>query len=184
MKDTTEKKKTTQTKKTTRTSSGTSSSSAENKQSKAETSTEDKTASQSGNEQQEQDFWDEARENVSTGAKIVGETVSEYTERFLENLKSTATKAYKASSEFTMETVHKAQEVIDNYRDQQSIRRLSEERTELAADLGMLLYRSMKSNDDKLPDSFDSQQEVNTLLKKIGAIDQHIVEISHHDLEK
>ena len=129
------------------------------------------------NNSKEKDFWNEAGENISEGAKVVGETVSHYAQ----SLGESAKKAFKSSSEFTMEMVHNAEDIIDNYKDKIEIKRLSDERDELLIQLGKHLYRTVKSVKDGLPENYAGNTDVQELLQKIENIDKKIIEIDKQE---
>lgn len=135
-------------------------------------------------EPEERAFWEEARENISEGARVVGETVEEYSEKFMNALKAKASEAYKLSSEFTLDAVHKAQDIIDNYRDKFEVRKLSEQRDEKSAKLGLSLYHAIKENKGRLPENFIDKKATHAMLMEIEEIDRMILELTHEDLEK
>lgn len=131
---------------------------------------------QNQEDQKEKDFWQEAKENVTEGARAVGETVGDYAE----TIKEKAGEAFKLSSAFTMDMVHKAQDIIDEFREKQEIKHLSDARDEFMAQAGMALYRAVKENDHKLPDGFIDEKSVAAMLKEIETIDAKIIEIEKH----
>jgi len=136
------------------------------------------------NTQKEQAFWEETKENISEGAKIVGDMFSEYSEKFMSTLKDKTLEAYKFSSELTLETVQKAQQTIDEYRDRFEVKKLSEKRDALSAKLGLHFYHTIKGNDGHLPENYMKDKSVTSLLQKIESVDAEIIDLKPEDLNK
>ena len=141
-------------------------------------------ANNSKDHDSEASFWDEARENIAEGARVVGDTFSEYSEKFMSTVKEKASEAYKFSSEFTLDAVHSAQGIIDDYRDRIEVKRLSDERDKHTAKLGLRLYHSIKNNKGHIPENFISDENVTTMLHDIEAVDKKLLELTKDDLEK
>jgi len=135
-------------------------------------------------EEEEKGFWEDAKENISEGAKYVGETVSEYSEKIYHSVKETASEAYKYGSEFTLEAVKKAQQVIEEQIDKYEVRKLSDKRDIWTSKLGLHLYHTIKENDGKVPVGYIKEKKVNDILKEIEEIDQKILELKQHNTEK
>lgn len=125
----------------------------------------------------EKDFWEDTRENVTQGAKLFGETLTGYSEKFMSTIKETATEVYKFSSEFTVEAVNNAQKIIDEYRDKYEVKNLNEKRDVLTTELGLHLYHSIKGNNNEIPDNYLKKKKVVFLLKEIEKIDKMILEL-------
>jgi hypothetical protein len=123
--------------------------------------------------EQPKEFWDDARENVSEGAKEVGETVTEYAQIMKENAKN----VFKTGSEFTQEMLHKAQEIIDNYQHNREIKQLGDERDKIMIKFGRHMYQTVKSVVTDLPEHFFNDTDVQSLIIEIEEIDRRILEI-------
>lgn len=135
------------------------------------------TKSEGTESNQEEGFWSEARESVIEGARIVGETVSEYSGKFVDTIRDKSAEAFKLSSEFTMDAVHRAQGIIDEYRDRFEVRKLSNNRDKLTAELGLHMYRAIKDNKNELPEKYMDEKEVKALLKEIEKTDEQILSL-------
>jgi hypothetical protein len=79
-------------------------------------------------------FWEDTRENVTEGARIVGEEarriggqISSYSEKIFGKVSDSATDAYKISTEFTRDAVNGAQALAEKYKDKQEIIDINEE---------------------------------------------------------
>jgi hypothetical protein len=127
----------------------------------------------------QKDFWEEAKGNISEGAKLVGETVSEYAQTIGEKAKET----FKTGSEVTMEMVHYAQDIIDSYKHKQEIKELSEKRDEVFIELGRNLYRKVKGIENDLNEEFLQEKDVQSMLNEIENIDRKIIEINEQEKE-
>lgn len=123
------------------------------------------------------DFWEDAKENVSEGAKLVGEKVNEYAHTISEKAKE----AFKSSSEFTIEKMHQAQDIIDQYKHKKEIKQLSDERDTFLTQLGKNLYRTVKNNNHQLPENYISELYIKQLLDEVENIDKKIIAIKEMD---
>ncbi len=109
----------------------------------------------------------------------MGETMSEYAQTIGEKAKEVV----KSGSEFTLEMVHKAQEIIDTYKHNQEIKQFGEERDKIMAKLGKHIYQAVKSVVNGLPEHLMEDTEIQTLLKEIESIDKKIIQIKEQEKE-
>jgi hypothetical protein len=142
------------------------------------------------NEQQnsESGFWEEAKENVTEGARIVGEEavkfgeqISSYSEKIFGKVSDSVSDAYKASSDFTRDMVNYAQGLAEKYRDKYEVNKLNNKKKEYATQLGMKLYLEVKNNDDKIPARFLNKRDIKSLFKNLETIDKEIIDITEED---
>ena len=130
-------------------------------------------------------FWDDTKENINEGAKIVGdeardlgEKISSYSEEIFGKIKERTSEVFQSGKELTREAVNKAQEIAEKYRDQTEVRKLNEEKKKVAAQLGMSFYLILKNNDNKVPDTLLRRKAIKTTLKEMEELDQQILELS------
>jgi hypothetical protein len=133
----------------------------------------------------EQGFWDDAKENINEGARIVGEEardlgekISSYSEKIFGEIKDRTTDLFQSGKELTMEAVNKAQEIAEKYRDRTEIAKLNEEKKRVAAQLGMSFYLILKNNDNKVPPTLLRRKDIKTTLKQMEELDQQILDLS------
>ncbi len=130
-------------------------------------------------------FWNDTKENINEGAKIVGdeardlgEKISSYSEEVFGKIKERTTEVFQSGKELTRDAVNKAQEMAEKYRDQSEVRKLNEEKKKVAAQLGMSFYLILKNNDNKVPDTILRRKAIKTTLKEMEELDQQILELS------
>ncbi|MEX0982961.1 MAG: hypothetical protein WDZ47_12840 [Bacteroidales bacterium] len=130
-------------------------------------------------------FWDDTKENINEGAKIVGdeardlgEKISSYSEEIFGKIKEHTSEVFQSGKELTRDAVNKAQEMAEKYRDQTEVRKLNEEKKKVAAQLGMSFYLILKNNDNKVPDTLLRRKAIKTTLKEMEELDQQILELS------
>lgn len=133
----------------------------------------------------EQGFWEETKENINEGAKVVGEEarelgekISTYSEEIFGKIKERTSEMLQSGKELTQEAVNRAQELAEKYRDQAEVRKLNEEKKIVAAQLGMNFYLILKNNDNKVPDTLLRRKAIRTTLKEMEALDQQILDLS------
>ncbi len=143
------------------------------------------------NKKEDSSFWDEAKENVTEGARLfgeeaknVGEKIASYSEKIFGKVKDTATEAFKTSSEFTKDAVNNAQAFAEKYRDKYEINKLNNEKKRIASQLGMNFYLAVKNNDNMIPENFLAAGKVSSLMKQLEDIDKEILEISQKEEDK
>ena len=139
----------------------------------------------------ESGFWEEAKENVTEGARIVGEEavkigeqISSYSEKIFGKVSESVSDAYKASSDFTRDMVNYAQGLAEKYRDKYEVNKLNNKKKEYATQLGMKLYLEVKNNDDKIPARFLNKRDIKSLFKNLETIDKEIIDITEEDEKK
>jgi len=132
----------------------------------------------------ETSFWEETGENISEGAKVVGEEarniaekISAYSEVLFGRIKDRSAEALKSGLDLTREGVNKAQAVADELRDNIAVSRLNREKKEVATQLGMKFYLEIKNNDNKVPDNILRKRVFMSLIKDLEDIDKKILDL-------
>lgn len=133
----------------------------------------------------EQGFWDDTKNNINEGARVVGdeardlgEKISSYSEEIFGKIKERTSEIFQSGKELTQDAVNRAQEVAEKYRDQTEIRKLNEEKKKVAAQLGMSFYLILKNNDNKVPDTILRRKAIKTTLKEMEELDKQILDLS------
>ncbi|MEX0988530.1 MAG: hypothetical protein WD052_13715 [Bacteroidales bacterium] len=136
----------------------------------------------------DQGFWDEAKENINEGAKVIGDEmrdlgdkISAYSEEIFGKIKEHTGDMVQSGKDLTQEAVNKAQEMAEKYRDQNEIRKLNEEKKKVAAQLGMHFYLILKNNDNKVPSSILRRKAIKSTLEQMESLDQQILDLSDED---
>ncbi|MDT8401759.1 MAG: hypothetical protein RQ743_08695 [Bacteroidales bacterium] len=139
---------------------------------------------QAGESVSESGFWEEAGENISEGAKIVGEEarkagekISAYSEKLFGRIKDKSSEAFKSGLDLTREGVNKAQAAADELRDNIEVGRLNRQKKDVASQLGMKFYLEVKNNDNKVPDNVLRKRVFMSLLKELEDIDKQILDL-------
>lgn len=166
-------------------------------QDKAKETEEKKAQSTQSNEQKntqetaDSGFWDEAKDNVSEGAKIVGEEakriggkISSYSEKIFGKISESASDVYKISTEFTKDAVNSAQELAEKYKDKYEINKLNNQKKHYATQLGMRFYLDIKNNDNRIPRGFLDENDIKGLISKLEKIDKEVLELTKDEEEK
>lgn len=148
------------------------------KQRKQQTSAK-KTKKKAGNS--EQGFWNETKEHVSEGAKIVGNELRtigkrfvKVTESLLGTVQDKTNEMYKYGLDIT-NNGDEAQDIADLITDDINIKKLNAQKKELAEKLGIHLYELVKDNKNKVPDNLQSNKELLSIIKDLKKIDQDIL---------
>jgi len=156
----------------------------EEKISKENTSAESKKA-----QVKEKDFWNDAKENINEGAKIISEEVkhfgkrlSAYSEVLFGKVKDNTSEVIKYGLDLTNDGVHRAQEVAENLKDDFEIRKLNTKKKEVSTQLGMKFYLAVKKNTNEVPADFIKDKEILSLLKELEEIDKEI--LNHSETKK
>jgi len=143
------------------------------------------------NNVEQTDFWQEAKENIDEGAKIIGdeardlgEKIYSYSEVIFGRIKEGTSDLWKSGVELTKDTVNKAQEMAEKYRDRIEVRKLNEEKRKVSSQLGMNVYLELKNNDNKLPEKFFNKRQVKSMLKNLEQIDKQILDLSEEEESK
>lgn len=133
----------------------------------------------------EQGFWDDTKNNINEGARVVGgeardlgEKISSYSEEVFGKIKDRTSEMFQSGKELTQDAVNRAQEMAEKYRDQTEVRKLNEEKKKVAAQLGMSFYLILKNNDNKVPDTILRRKAIKTTLKEMEELDQQILDLS------
>lgn len=152
---------------------------------KAEDTQNKKQESKTNQQADESGFWDEAKDNVSEGARIVGEEakriggkISSYSEMIFGKVSESASDVYKISSEFTKDAVNSAQALAEKYKDKYEINKLNNQKKHYATQLGMKLYLGVKNNDNQVPKDFLDENDIKGLISKLEEIDKEVLEIT------
>ena len=129
-------------------------------------------------------FWDDTKDNINEGARIVGEEakdlgerISSYSEEVFGKVKEWTTEMFESGKELTRDAVNRAQELAEKYRDQNEIRKLNDEKKKVAAQLGMNFYLMLKNNDNKVPPTILRRKAIKSTLKEMEEIDQQILDL-------
>lgn len=137
-----------------------------------------------GEEISESGFWEETGENISEGAKVVGEEarsitdkISAYSEVLFGKIRDRSSEAFQGGLNLTREGVNKAQAVADDLRDNIEVARLNRKKKEISTQLGMKFYLEVKNNDNKVPDNILRKRVFMSLLKELENIDKQILEL-------
>lgn len=154
--------------------------------------TQNKEQKQSTNQQADDSgFWDDAKENVSEGAKIVGEEakriggkISSYSEKIFGKISDSASDVYKISSEFTKEAVNSAQELAEKYKDKYEINKLNNQKKHYATQLGMRFYLDIKNNENRIPRGFLDENDIKALISKLESIDKEVLDLTKDEEEQ
>jgi len=137
-----------------------------------------------GEEISESGFWEETGDNISEGAKVVGEEarsiadkISAYSEVLFGKIKDSSSEAFQSGLNLTREGVNRAQTVADDLRDNIEVARLNRKKKEISTQLGMKFYLEVKNNDNKVPDNILRKRVFMSLLKELENIDKQILEL-------
>jgi hypothetical protein len=153
-----------------------------------ETSAEDikENLRKAGESVPETSFWEETGENISEGAKIVGEEarniaekISAYSEALFGRIRDRSTEAFKSGLVLTREGVNRAQALADELRDNIEVGRLNREKKEIATQLGIKFYLEVKNNNNKVPDNILRKRVFMSLMKEIEDIDKQILDLDN-----
>lgn len=132
----------------------------------------------------EASFWEETGEDISEGAKIVGEEarnisekISAYSEVLFGRIKDRSAEAFKSGLDLTREGVNKAQALADDMRDNIEVNRLNREKKEIATRLGMKFYLEVKNNNNNVPDNILRKRVFISLIKDLEDIDKKILDL-------
>lgn len=141
---------------------------------------------QAGESVSESGFWEETGENISEGARIVGdearkvgEKISAYSERLFGKIKDKSSEAFKSGLDLTKEGVNKAQTAADRLKDNIEVSRLNRQKKEVATQLGMKFYLEVKNNDNAVPGNILNKRVFVSLLKELEDIDKQILDIEN-----
>lgn len=134
------------------------------------------------------EFWEDARENISEGARIVGEEakdlgerISSYSETIFGKIREKTTEVFESGKELTLDAVNRAQELAEKYRDRGEIRKLNDEKKKVAAQLGMNFYLMVKNNDNKVPPTILRRKAIKSTMKEMEELDQQILNITEEE---
>jgi Asp-tRNA(Asn)/Glu-tRNA(Gln) amidotransferase A subunit family amidase len=137
-----------------------------------------------GEEISESNFWEETSDNISEGAKIVGEEarkiaekISAYSEVMFGKIKDKSAEAFKSGLDLTREGVNKAQSAADDLKDNIEVARLNRKKKEIAVQLGMKFYLEIKNNDNRVPENILRKRVFMSLLKELENIDKQILKL-------
>lgn len=133
----------------------------------------------------ESGFWDEARDNISEGARAFsseagefGERVANYSEKIFGRIKEVTQSAWSRGTELTREAVESAQEMAEKYRDRNEINKLNDQKKKAASQLGMQIYLEYKNHDNHLPTTTTGKKDIKNLLNLLQELDKEILKYS------
>lgn len=134
------------------------------------------------------EFWEDAKENINEGARIVGEEardlgerISAYSEKIFGVIKEKSSELFESGKTLTLDAVNRAQELAEKYRDQGEIRKLNEEKKKIAAQLGMNFYLMVKENDNKVPPTILRRKAIKSTMQEMEEIDQQILNLKDEE---
>lgn len=134
------------------------------------------------------EFWEDAKDNITEGARIVGEEardlgekISSYSETIFGKIKEKTSEVFESGKELTLDAVNRAQELAEKYRDQGEIRKLNDEKKKVAAQLGMNFYLMVKNNDNKVPPTILRRKAIKSTMKEMEELDQQILNLKDED---
>lgn len=133
-------------------------------------------------------FWDEAKENINEGARVVGEEardlgekISSYSEVIFGKIKEKTEEVFQSGKDLTQDAVNKAQELAETYRERNEVRKLNDEKKKVAAQLGMSFYLILKNNDNKVPPTLLRRKAIKTTLSEMEEIDKQILDLTDEE---
>jgi len=139
----------------------------------------------------EQSFWDETRENVFEGAKVISEeakhlsqVIANYSETIFGKIKDNTSEVIKYGLDLTNEGVHKAQEIAEQLKDDYEVRKLISKKKEVSTQLGMKFYLAVKNNKNKIPENLLKEKDIISLLKELEELDKQILKLSEQKQAK
>lgn len=134
---------------------------------------------------EEHGFWEDAKDNVVEGAKILGEEakhlgkkISSYSEIVFGKIKDNTKEVFKHGLDLTHEGVHKAQQMAEHLKDDFEIKKLNNKKKDISTQLGIKFYLAIKSNDNEIPDDLMKEKDILSLLKELEVIDKEILQHS------
>jgi len=137
------------------------------------------------NANKEHGFWGEAKENVTEGAKIIGdeakhwgEQFAKYSESIFGKIKDNTNEVIKYGLDLTSEGVHKAQDTAEQLKDDYEIRKLNNKKKEVSTQLGMKFYLAVKNNNNEVPENLMKDKEIVSLIKELEEFDKEIIKLS------
>jgi hypothetical protein len=140
------------------------------------------------NTDKKNEFWEDAKENINEGARIVGEEakdlgekISAYSEKVFGVIKEKSSEFFESGKTLTRDAVNRAQELAEKYRDQGEIRKLNEEKKKVASQLGMHFYLMVKDNDNKVPPTILRRKAVKTTMQEMEEIDRQILDLKDEE---
>lgn len=145
----------------------------------------EKMKNKTSKEKNEPGFWDDTKENINEGARVIGEEardigerISSYSEIIFGKIKEKTEEVFQSGKDLTEDAVNRAQEVAEKYRDRSEIRKLNEEKKKVASQLGMSFYLILKNNDNKVPETILRRKAIKTTLHEMEELDRKILDLS------
>lgn len=132
----------------------------------------------------EQSFWNETKENVNEGAKIVSRELRTIGKRFVtvtESLLGAVQDKTNEMYKYGVEITNNGNEIIDiedHIKNDVTLKKLHTQKKEIAEKLGLNLYKLVKDNKNKVPENLQSNKELLSLIKDLRKADK---EISDHE---
>ncbi|MCB2195639.1 MAG: hypothetical protein KQH79_07250 [Bacteroidetes bacterium] len=128
----------------------------------------------------EHGFWNETKENVSEGAKIIGNELNTIGKRFVkvtESLLGTVQNKTNEMYKYGVEITNNGNEIndlADHIKDDVTLKKLHAHKKELAEKLGVHLYKLVKDNKNKVPENLQSNKELLSFIKDLKKADKEI----------
>jgi hypothetical protein len=131
------------------------------------------------------EFLAETKENIDAGARIVedearelGEKITSYSEVLFGKIKEYTEEILNSGASLTKDAVNRAQEQAERLRDRLEIRKLNDQKKEVATKLGMGFYLEVKNNENKVPPTLLRRKKFKSLFKELEDLDSQILELS------
>lgn len=127
-------------------------------------------------------FWKESGDNVKEGAniittetKLMGKRFVKYSETLLGKIKDHTNDLFKYGLDLTHDGVHKAEDIAESLKNDFDMKKLNAQKKEVASELGMKFYHTVKKSKNKDSDNLLKNREINLLLKELEKIDKEIL---------
>lgn len=131
------------------------------------------------------EFLAETKENIDEGARIVeeearelGEKITAYSEVLFGKIRDYTEDILNSGVSLTKEAVNKAQEQAERLRDRIEIRKLNDEKKQVATKLGMSFYLEVKNNENKVPPTLLRRKKFKSLFKDMEDLDSQILDLA------
>jgi len=118
----------------------------------------------------------EIAESIEVGAKVVGKKTSEIASDAFEVVKKGAEDIFEAGSKVASDLYQTASEYTETFKEKVEMGKLKSEKERLIKDLGKYFYEGYQVV-GKTFKEISAKKEFKELIKKIGKLDQKIVEL-------
>ena len=125
----------------------------------------------------------EAAENIDSGAEVVEEGISQVAKKTAEvagnvfdTIKKGFSRAYKLGTEVVDEITQTAHEYTEKYKHNMEVKKLTDERDKLIAQLGLTTFVKYKMK-ESTPQKLLEEKEILDLIRETEKLDRKIVKI-------